>query len=71
MGHLLTEPSPRKACKDGRIGCARAEGDCGLMNGESSLAPEMMGDGGRDEEPDETQRPCAFELSPGGNKTAG
>jgi len=45
-GHWLTEPSPRKACKDGRIGYAAAEGDCGLMNGESSLVPEMMGDVG-------------------------
>jgi len=70
MGHWLTEPSPRKACKDGRIGYAAAEGDCGLMNGESSLVPEMMGDVGWDEGLGETKRPCAVELSPGEEKTA-
>ena len=55
----LTEPSPRKACKDGLVKNAGTEGERGLMNGESSLAPEMMGDVGRDEE-----------LGPGWEKTA-
>ena len=46
----LTEPSPRKGCKGGLVGKAGMEGDRGLMNGESSLAPAMMGDVGRDDE---------------------
>lgn len=61
MKHWLTEPSPRKACKDGLAEWAGAEGDCGLMKGESSFAPAMMGDVGRDE------GFCAVGLSPGGS----
>jgi hypothetical protein len=34
---------------EGLVGCAGTEGDLGLMNGESSPAPVMMGDVGRDE----------------------
>jgi hypothetical protein len=41
------------------------EGDRGLMNGESSLAPAMMGDVGRDDELWELWTPCAVEPSPG------
>jgi hypothetical protein len=61
----LTEPSPRKACKDGFVENAETEGERGLMNGESSFAAVTTGDVGREEGLRDPSGACAVELSSG------